>query len=151
MLTPMLSTFMSSWMSFGGWTLLDKHRTLLNVKNPAALQFLTQTVVPGTYYLTSMYYLAHTPCNTCTIHVSIVWNLTNPSLTCLLPFSYTDWSGFSFHLDSPGQSMLWKEQVFIMFCTITVLGNGCVFVCVCARLCVQVCFSVWAAGQFHKV
>jgi hypothetical protein len=32
-------------MSFGWWTILDIHK-----KNPAALQFLTQTGAPGTYY-----------------------------------------------------------------------------------------------------
>ena len=40
------------WMSFGWWTILDTHGKLLSVKNPAALQFLTQTGVPGTYYHT---------------------------------------------------------------------------------------------------
>jgi hypothetical protein len=25
-----------------------------------------------------------------------------------------------FHLDSPGQSMSWKDQVFLMFCTLSV-------------------------------
>ena len=51
-------------------------------KNPAALQFLTQTGVPGTNY-------------------------------------------HSFHLDSPGQSSWWKEQVSLMFCILRVYtGNG---------------------------
>ena len=50
MLTPMLSTVVSSWL--GWWTILDTHGELLSVKNPAALQFLTQTVEPGTYYYT---------------------------------------------------------------------------------------------------
>ena len=40
------------WMSFGWWTILDTHGKLLSVKNPAALQFLTQTRKPGTYYHT---------------------------------------------------------------------------------------------------
>jgi hypothetical protein len=40
------------WMSFGWWTILDTHEKLLSVKNPAALQFLTQTSEPGTYYQT---------------------------------------------------------------------------------------------------
>jgi hypothetical protein len=31
------------WMSFGWWTMLDKHGKLLSVKNPAALQFLTDS------------------------------------------------------------------------------------------------------------
>jgi hypothetical protein len=26
----------------------------------------------------------------------------------------------SFHLDSPGQTMSWKEQVFLMFCALSV-------------------------------
>jgi hypothetical protein len=30
------------WMSFGWWTILDTHGKLLSVKNPVALQFLTQ-------------------------------------------------------------------------------------------------------------
>ena len=42
--------------------------------------------------------------------------------------SHTDWSGFkqvtsirdhSFYLDSPGQSTVWKEQVFLILCTHT--------------------------------
>ena len=40
------------WMSFGWWTILDTHGKLLSVKNPAALQFLTQTGARGTYYHT---------------------------------------------------------------------------------------------------
>jgi hypothetical protein len=46
-LTPMLQVV---WMSFGCWTILDTHEKLLGVKNPAALQFFTQSGVPGTYY-----------------------------------------------------------------------------------------------------
>ena len=42
--------FQVDWMSFGGWTILDTHGKRLSVKNPAALQFLTQTSAPGTYY-----------------------------------------------------------------------------------------------------
>uniref|UniRef100_A0A8C8FH53 Inter-alpha-trypsin inhibitor heavy chain 2 n=1 Tax=Oncorhynchus tshawytscha TaxID=74940 RepID=A0A8C8FH53_ONCTS len=41
-----------AWMSFGWWTILDTHRKLLSFKNPAALQFLTQTAAPGIYYHT---------------------------------------------------------------------------------------------------
>jgi hypothetical protein len=56
------------WMSFGWWTILDTHRKLLSVKNPAVLQFLTQTGVPGTYHHTpfkgtSIFCLAHHPLN----------------------------------------------------------------------------------------
>ena len=40
------------WMSFGWWIILDTYIKLLSVKNPAPLQFLTQTVAPGTYYHT---------------------------------------------------------------------------------------------------
>jgi hypothetical protein len=40
------------WMPIWWWTILDTHRKLLIVKNPAALQFLTQTGAPGTYYHT---------------------------------------------------------------------------------------------------
>jgi hypothetical protein len=39
-------------MFFGWWIILDTHGKLLSVKNPAALQFLTQTSAPGTYYHT---------------------------------------------------------------------------------------------------
>ena len=50
----------------GWWTILDIHGKLLSVKNPAALQFLTQTSAPGTYYHTSfkgtpIFCLAHSP------------------------------------------------------------------------------------------
>jgi hypothetical protein len=44
----------AGWMSFGWWTILDTHRKLLSVKKPAALQFLTQTGVTGTYYHTQL-------------------------------------------------------------------------------------------------
>jgi hypothetical protein len=44
--------YQGGWMSFGWWTFLDTHRKLMSVKNPAALQLLTQTGVPGTYYHT---------------------------------------------------------------------------------------------------
>jgi hypothetical protein len=30
----------------------------------------------------------------------------------------------SFRLDSPGQSMSWKEKEFIMFCTLYIIGKG---------------------------
>jgi hypothetical protein len=36
-------------MTFGWWTILDTQWKLLSVKNPAALQFLTQTSEPGIY------------------------------------------------------------------------------------------------------
>ena len=50
MLTPMPPSQVG-WMSFGWWTILDTHRTLLSVKkNPAALQFLTQTSATGSYF-----------------------------------------------------------------------------------------------------
>jgi hypothetical protein len=53
-------------MSFGWWTILDTRGKMLSVKNPEALQFLTQTGAPGTYY--------HTPFQR---------HFYNPSLTCL--------------------------------------------------------------------
>jgi hypothetical protein len=84
-------------MSFGWWTILDTHRKLLSMKNPTALQFLTQTGAPGTYYLTSfkkvLKYVVlpiHSLNGTYTIHVSFVSRLKHPSLTCLLHFIYTD-------------------------------------------------------------
>ena len=89
------------WMSFGWWTILDTHGKLLSVNNPAAWQFLTQMGAPGTYYHTpfkgTYICLAHSPSewHTNTIHVSIVSRLKNPTLTCLLPFIYTDLSGFN--------------------------------------------------------
>jgi hypothetical protein len=83
-------------MSFGWWTILDTQWKLLSVKDPAALQFLTQTGAPGAYYHTSfkgkIMYLALSPSewHFFTIHVSIVSMLKNPSLTSHLPFVYTD-------------------------------------------------------------
>ena len=70
----------AGWIPFGWWTILDTHGRLLSVKNPAELQFLTQTGAPGTYY--------HT-------HVSIVSSLKNFFLFCLITLIYTDWSGFN--------------------------------------------------------
>jgi hypothetical protein len=54
MLTPMLTPLFCQvdWMSFGWWTILDTHRKLLSVKNPAVLLFFTQTSAPGSYYHT---------------------------------------------------------------------------------------------------
>jgi hypothetical protein len=86
------------WMSFGWWTILNTHG-----KNPAALQILTQTGASGTYYQTprskalKCFVLPLHPLNdTHTQSMSQLshW-LRNPSLTCLLPFIYTDWSGFN--------------------------------------------------------
>jgi hypothetical protein len=69
------------------------------MKNLAALQFLKQTGAPGTYYRNpfhnyhnqkaQIFRLAHSPSewHTYTIHVS---RLKNPSVTCNLPFIYTD-------------------------------------------------------------
>ena len=122
-------------MSFGWWTILDTHRKLLSIKNPCCSSWLkpvrlAPTNIPcskGTY----IFCLAHSPSewHTYTIHVSIIWRFKNPFLTYLLPFIHTDWSGFnkwhqweghSFHLDSPGQSMSWKEEVFLIFSIISV-------------------------------
>jgi uncharacterized membrane protein len=41
------------WMSFGWWTIPDTDGKLLSMKNPAALQFMTQTGAPGTYFHTT--------------------------------------------------------------------------------------------------
>jgi hypothetical protein len=66
---------------------------LIHMGNTAALQFLTQTGEPGTYYHipfigTYMFCLSHSPSewHTYTIQVS---RLESP-LTGLLPFIYTD-------------------------------------------------------------
>jgi hypothetical protein len=69
-------------MFFGWWTILDTHGKLLSMKNPAVLQFLTQTSMPVTWP-----FQRHlNPLNgTHTIHVSNVSRLKNPSL----PFIYT--------------------------------------------------------------
>ena len=84
----------------GGWP-FTLNRKLLSVKNPEALQFLTHTGAPGTYYHTpfkgtEILCLVHSPSewHTLTIHVSIVSSLKNNDLTCLLLVIYTDWSGF---------------------------------------------------------
>ena len=81
-------------MSFGWWAILDTDGKLLSVKNPAALQFLTRTSTPDTYYhalfkYISIFCLAHSPSEsvTYTIHVSIVSRLKNHSLICLLPLT----------------------------------------------------------------
>jgi hypothetical protein len=97
------------------------------MKNPEALQFLVQSDAPGTYYHTlfkgtSIFCLVQSPSEwyTYIIHVSIVSRLKNHSLSCLLPFIYTDlkWiyqvtsiRNHSFHLDSPGQSVMARAGV----------------------------------------
>ena len=47
-----------------------------------------------------------------------IFNLSPPSSTLTEVTSIRD---HSFHLDSPGQSMSWKEQVFLMFCILRAL------------------------------
>ena len=104
MFTPMLQVV---WMSFGWWTILDTHGKLLGVKNPAVLQFFTQSGVPGNHYHIPVQRHLHllpihplSEWHTYTIHVSIVSRLKNPSLTYLLSFIYTDWSGFNINKGS---------------------------------------------------
>ena len=90
-----------SWMSFGWWTILDTHRKLFSVKNPAALQFLTHSnwcawhplpypIQRHLNILACLFtrWMAHR-------YNPIVFRLKNSSLTCLLPFIYTDWSWFN--------------------------------------------------------
>ena len=74
----MLQLGQVGWMFIGWWTILDTHRKLLSVENPAAVQILPQTGAPGSFY--------HTPFKGTYI--------LYPSLTCLLPFIYIDlkWS-----------------------------------------------------------
>jgi hypothetical protein len=88
------------WASFGWWTILDKHGKLLSMKNPAALQFLTQTGAPHTYCHTPfkgtyIVRLAHSSSewHTHTIHVSIVSKLENAvfNLSPLLHLGWLKW------------------------------------------------------------
>ena len=90
------------WMSYGWWTILDTHGKLLSMKNPAALQFLTHSNQCAWHLLpypvqkalqTFAMPISPSEWHTYTIHVSIVSRLKNPSL--ILPFIYTDWSGFN--------------------------------------------------------
>uniref|UniRef100_A0A4W5QJ56 Ring finger protein 24 n=1 Tax=Hucho hucho TaxID=62062 RepID=A0A4W5QJ56_9TELE len=84
---------------FGWWTILDRHRKLLSVKNPAALRFLMHSNrcawhllprIPRSKALKSFVFPIHLLNGTHTVHVSIVSKIKSPSLTCLLPFIYTD-------------------------------------------------------------
>jgi hypothetical protein len=74
----------NGWMSFGWWTILDTHGKMLRVKNPAALQFLTQKqrawhLLP--YPALTYFVLPIHPLN---------GHMHNPYLkACLLPFIYT--------------------------------------------------------------
>jgi hypothetical protein len=94
-LTPILPTVVSSWLDVL-WVVDHSWYTqkLLRMKNPAALQFLTQTGAHGTYYNTpfkgtKIFCLAYSPSewHTYTLHVYIISRLKNHSLTCLLPFN----------------------------------------------------------------
>ena len=69
MLTPMLHRVVSSWLD-----------VLWEVDH----SWYTQTHKP-----------VHSEWHTNTIHVSVSQGLENPSLTCHLPFIYTDWGGFN--------------------------------------------------------
>ena len=77
-------------------------------KNPAAAVLDTLKPLPG-YHTpfkgSSIFCLAQSPSewHTYTIHVSIVMTWDH-----------------SFFLDSPGHFMSWKEQLFLMFCTLSV-------------------------------
>ena len=86
------------WMSFGWWTILDTHKKLLSMKNPAALQFLrlkpvhlAPTNIPRSKVLQSFVLPIHSLNGTRTQSMSqFVSRHKNPSLTHLLPFIYTD-------------------------------------------------------------
>ena len=87
------------WMSFGWRAILDTHSQMMSVKNPTALQFLTNSnrcawhLPPYplskalTYFVLPIHPLNGTHKK---IHVSIVSRLKNPTLTCLFFFIYTD-------------------------------------------------------------
>ena len=83
MLTPMLPTIVSSW--------LDVLFLIFDTFKPV---HLAPKTIPHSSALKSFVLPIH-PLNGThkKIHVSIVSRLKNPSLTCLLPFIYTDWSG----------------------------------------------------------
>ena len=125
------------WMSAGWWSILDRHRKLLSVKNPAALQFLTQSnwcawhllLCPVQRHLNLMscpftLWMAHihNPCLNCLKASKWFFNLSPPLHLHWLKWieQVTSIRDHHFHLDSPGQSMSWKEQVFLMFCTLSV-------------------------------
>jgi endonuclease V-like protein UPF0215 family len=64
-------------MTFGWWNILDTHGELLSVKNPAVLQFLTETGVPGTiqpYLVQRHLRFWSSEWQTYTIHVSRLKN-----------------------------------------------------------------------------
>jgi hypothetical protein len=121
------------WMSYEWWTIVDTHGKLFSVKNPAALHILTQTVrlAPSTISCSKALQYFVFPFTLWMSHIH------NPCLNCLKaskslfnhPFIYTDlkWNkqvtsirDHSFYLDSPGQSISWKEQLSLMFCTLSV-------------------------------
>ena len=75
--------------------------------------------------LTNTICLAHSPSewHTYTIHVSIVSMLKKNGTVSSLSSTLIEVDltrDHSFHLNSSGQSMSWKEQVFLMFCTLSV-------------------------------
>ena len=120
-------------MSFGWWTILDTHGKLLSFKISSSIAIfdtfksVSLTTIPCSMALKYFVLHIHT-LNGTHNNVSIVSRLTNTSLTCLLPFIYTDWSRFNrwhqlgiiaftwIHLVSQWR----KEQVFLMFCTLSV-------------------------------
>ena len=75
--------FLIQMVNFWAWKTLHRCRSW---HKPVCL---APTTISRSKALTS--FVLHT----CTIHVSIISRLKNPSLTCLLPFIYTDWSGFN--------------------------------------------------------
>ena len=121
-------------MSFGWWTILDKHGKLLNVRKsdsvavfdtlkPVRLATTTMTRSKALqYFVLPSHPLNGTHTQSMSQLSQIFFNLSPPlPLHCLKwILQVTSIRDHSFHQDSPGQSMSRKEQVFLIFCTLSV-------------------------------
>ena len=99
MLTPMLPTVVSSWLDVlrvvdHPWYTRETVECKKN-SNVAVLDTNLWAYYHTLFKGTLIFCLAHSPSEWHTIHVSIISWLKNISLTCLLSFIYTDWSGFN--------------------------------------------------------
>ena len=105
MLAPMLPTVVSCWLDVlwvvGSGSFLIYKGNCLSVEKPSRFAVLDTNWCA--WHLLPYPMQRHLNCLSFpftlwmanTIDVSIVSRLKNPSLTCLLPFIYTDWSGFN--------------------------------------------------------
>ena len=113
----------NSWFTWETWAWNPTSHSVLDT-NRCALHLLPYLVQRHVYLLSCPFTLwmanIHNPCLNCLKAEKSFFNPSPP-----LHLSWLKWikqvtsiRDHIFHLDSPGQSMSWKEQVFLMYCTL---------------------------------